>query len=204
MSNGCEPNEVIIAGLPPGAAFEVVLSHTTSVYGIVRKQLAGSTLVDTVTNQNEHVQFECPVIHHKEVADSEEWLTKIKGESRMAKEKKVKAPKKEKVSAGRKPTLAPFVDAPFKIYATYKGKDYSAQVFGTGKIVFEEKEYTSPSQVGKVIVGAAVNGFRFWSYNKNDKRVSLNEIRGSQSPLAAPKEKKPRKSKAKKSEAVAA
>lgn len=97
MSNGCEPNEVIIAGLPPGSAFEVVLSHTTSVYGIVRKQLAGSTLVDTVTNQNEHVQFECPVIHHKEVTDSEEWLTKIKGESRMAKEKKVKAEKAAKI-----------------------------------------------------------------------------------------------------------
>lgn len=107
----------------------------------------------------------------------------------MAKEKKAKLIKEKKLK-GRKPTLAPFVDGPFKLYASYKGKEYTAQVLSSGMIVFEEKEHASPSHVGKLVCGVAVNGWVFWSFNKNDKRVPLDEIRGSKSPLAEPKTKK--------------
>lgn len=105
----------------------------------------------------------------------------------MAKEKKAKKVKKVKTpkvkSEGRKPTLAPFVDAPFKLYASYKEKEYTAQVLKSGVIVFEEKEYATPSQLGKEICGMAVNGWKFFSFNQDDKRVPLDAIRGAKSPI---------------------
>src|SRR5580693_2224152 len=113
------------------------------------------------------------------------------GENAMPKEKKQKAAreKKPKVS-GRKPTLAPFVDAPFKIYATYKDKEYDAMVLSSGIIKFEDKEYATPSGAAVAIVGKPTDGYVFWSFNKNDKRVPLDMIRGEKSPLAEPKAKK--------------
>ncbi len=113
------------------------------------------------------------------------------GEQVMAKAKKEKAPKAPRVKKelGRKPTLAPFVDAPFKLYGTGANKDVTAQVLSSGIIVLEGKEYTSPSDAAHSLTKVAVNGWRFWQYNKNDKRVSLDQIRGSKSPLAEPKEK---------------
>lgn len=104
---------------------------------------------------------------------------------KVAKEKK---PKVAKVKvAGRKPTLAPFVKdrkAPFKLYASIKEKEITATVLLSGMIVMDEKEYATPSAVGKFLTGYAVDGWRFWKFNQDGKRVYLDEIRGSKSPLA--------------------
>jgi RAMA domain-containing protein len=119
--------------------------------------------------------------------------------------------KKERKAKGesRKPTLAPFVDAPFKIYTSTDGKDYEAQVLSTGMIRMDEKEYTSPSSAGSALLGKdkkgkprQVDGWKFWKFNKNGDRVELNVLRGPKSPLTVV-EKKPRKTR-KAKEATAA
>ena len=107
-------------------------------------------------------------------------------------------------SEGRTPRLAPFVDSPFKIYATYKGKEHEAQVLSSGMIKFREKEYFSPSAAGCAILGGdlQVDGWKFWKFNKDGERVELNVLRGKESPLkvteAKPKKEKIAKPKAEK------
>jgi hypothetical protein len=118
----------------------------------------------------------------------DEDMAKKKGES-----KKVRVAK-PKVEGGRKPTLAPFVDNPFKIYGTYKEKEYEAQVLSSGVIMFEDKPYASPSAAGRAVMGEfkgkplQVDGWKFWKYNEDGKRVPLDTLRGAKSPLKAEKE----------------
>jgi hypothetical protein len=118
---------------------------------------------------------------------------------------------KKQKSEGRKPTLAPFVDGPFKIYASTDDKEYEAMVLSSGIIKMDEKEYTSPSSAGSVLLGKdkkgklrQVDGWSFWKFNKNGERVPLDVLRGSKSPLTVdePKKKKPRTKKVKASPAV--
>jgi len=123
----------------------------------------------------------------------------LQEESDMAKEKKQRAVRVAKPKGeGRKPTLAPFVDGPFKLYATLRGgKEVEAQVLKSGVIVMNEKEYTSPSAAATKAAGVATDGWRFWKFNKDGERVTLDTLRGKESPLriveAKPKaEKKPR------------
>ena len=48
------------------------------------------------------------------------------------------------------------------IYATYKGKEYKANVFKSGQIKLNGKLYDTPSGAGKgVIDNGAVNGWYF-------------------------------------------
>ena len=117
----------------------------------------------------------------------------------MAKEKKAHKPKGE----GRTPSLAPFVDGPFKIYMTTGGKEYDGQVLSSGIIRIDEKDFTSPSSAGSYILGKdekgkprQVDGWKCWSFNKDGKRVLLDSLRGSKSPLKAEAPKKERKAKA--------
>ena len=65
------------------------------------------------------------------------------------------------------------------IYATYKGKEYKAWVFGGGSIKFNGKLYNSPSTAAKAIIDrGAVNGWHFWKYkNKAGKLVKIAELR---------------------------
>lgn len=111
------------------------------------------------------------------------------GKTKAAKEPRVKKERKPK-GEGRKPTLAPFVDSPFKIYASTGGKEYEAQVLSTGIIKMDEKEYTSPSAAGSALLGKdskgkprQVDGWAFWKMNKDGKRVPLDDLRGAKSPL---------------------
>jgi hypothetical protein len=112
--------------------------------------------------------------------------------------------KKEKKSEGRTPRLEGLVENPFKIYARSGGKDFEAQVLKSGMIVYDDKEYTSPSSAGIAVLvktvdrkNPQIDGWKFWKYNKDGERVELNVLRGSKSPLKAesPKAAKPKKEK---------
>ncbi len=135
--------------------------------------------------------------------------------------------KKERKAKGRTPTLAPYVDSPFKIYMTTGGKEYDAQVLSSGIIKIGEKEFTSPSSAGQHILGKndkgkplQVDGWKCWRFNKKtgentSERVELNVLRGAKSPLkvvepkpktekaAKPRKAKPRKAKAAKANGAA-
>lgn len=126
---------------------------------------------------------------------------KSQGENEMAKEKKVRAA--EPKSEGRKPKLAGLVDSPFKIYITTGGKEYDAQVLSSGIIKIDEKEFTSPSSAGSYMLGKdakgkpkQVDGWKAFGFNKDGKRVLLDALRGSKSPLKAEPTKPKREKKA--------
>jgi len=64
------------------------------------------------------------------------------------------------------------------IYATYKGKDYKAWVYGNGTIKFDGQLYKSPSTVGFNIRKKGTNGWSFWKFKNNKgKLVKLKELR---------------------------
>jgi hypothetical protein len=54
-----------------------------------------------------------------------------------------------------------------KLVATYKGKEYTCTVKGTGderRYAFQGREYKSPSSAGSAVMGgSACNGWRFWT-----------------------------------------
>lgn len=80
----CEPSEVTLRTLLPGAAFECVLTHTTGIRGTVVQHLAGSTIVDV--GKREHWCYDAPVVPHPEVTDFNSWTnSNQKGETKMAK-----------------------------------------------------------------------------------------------------------------------
>jgi hypothetical protein len=112
--------------------------------------------------------------------------------------KKTRKPKGE----GRKPTLAAFVDSPFKIYMNHDGKEREAQVLSSGIIRLGEKEFTSPSSAAQAILGKnakgkplQADGWRAWRFNKDGERVELNVLRGAKSPLKAIAPKREKKAK---------
>jgi hypothetical protein len=111
----------------------------------------------------------------------------------MPKEKKARKPKGE----GRKPVLAEFIDEGLNIYAKYKGKEFEARVRKDGVIIFRDKEYATPNAAGMAATGRnhGIDGYRFWSFNKDGERVPLDTLRGAKSPLAKV-EAKPKKVKA--------
>ncbi len=72
-----------------------------------------------------------------------------------------------------------------------------------GMIRMDEKDYATPSAACSSLVQAVnpksstrFDGWKFWSFNKENKRVELNDLRGKESPLTAT-EKKPNTKKEK-------
>lgn len=61
---------------------------------------------------------------------------------------------------------------PMNIYATYKGQRFEAKLLPKRKILYEGKEYNSPSGAAKSITGAAVwDGWHFWKLVNNDEKI---------------------------------
>lgn len=135
----------------------------------------------------------CPCPNFIEQSD-----TTFKGETNMA-GKRIK-----KESAGRTPTLAPYVkDGAFSIYAKFHGKEKEARVHADGTIHIGEKVFTSLSDAGKVAAqGMSVNGWIFWKFKKNGELVPLDVLRGGKSPLKAKPASAPKKAKAAPKKAV--
>src|SRR5208282_6484331 len=129
----------------------------------------------------------------------EENQTQEEGDSMAT--KKVARVKKTAKSEGRKPRLAPFVDEQFDIFIKLDGKEYKASVHADGMIAYEGKEYFSPSAAAMAINGdkkRMIDGWHFFTFNKNGKRVPLDTLRGEKSPLKcvdAPKPKAPKAAK---------
>ena len=65
------------------------------------------------------------------------------------------------------------------IYATYKGKQYKANVFKSGQITLNGKLYDTPSGAGKAVIDkGAVNGWHFWKYkDKSGELVQIVKLR---------------------------
>lgn len=85
---------------------------------------------------------------------------------------------------GRKPVLVGLIDNPLPLYASYKGKDYTATALTSGMIKYDETEYATPSAAAKAIIGnnsegkpLQVDGWHFWKFNKDGERTALSELR---------------------------
>ena len=65
------------------------------------------------------------------------------------------------------------------IYARYKGVEYRAVVYSTGRIRFRGKRYSSPSAAALAILErGAVNGWRFWKYKDSSGELRpLSDLR---------------------------
>jgi hypothetical protein len=81
---GCDPNEVLISTLKPGACFEMLLTAKHHYHGVVVEHCVGSTLVD-LGFERTHWCSEAQVVSHPE-AQAKEWLSQTKKENKeMAK-----------------------------------------------------------------------------------------------------------------------
>jgi len=64
-----------------------------------------------------------------------------------------------------------------RIYAAYKGKEYKAVVYNSGRIKFNGQFYDSPSAAGKAAPEREVNGWTLWRVRKDGEPVKLSELR---------------------------
>jgi len=104
-------------------------------------------------------------------------LFSISGGARKAGSKiTVKTPKKTNNS--KKPLKGLF-NSRKPIYANYKNKTYRADIWQSGVVKFDGKEYSSLTAAAKEIVDSpTINGWVFWKYkNANGKLVSLKTLR---------------------------
>jgi Restriction Enzyme Adenine Methylase Associated len=106
------------------------------------------------------------------------------GKSKKKRTKKSKAVEKKPKGEGRKPVLVGLIENPLPLYASYKGKEYTAMALTSGVIEMDEVEYPTPSAAAKAILGnnekgkpLQVDGWHFWKFNKDGERVSLSELR---------------------------
>lgn len=52
------------------------------------------------------------------------------------------------------------------IFSKYKGKDYQAEYLGDKKVLFNGKQYKSPTGAAAAIMGTTkVNGWMFWKWS---------------------------------------
>ena len=82
------------------------------------------------------------------------------------------------------------IEVPFKIFAKFKGKNFSAEIDKDGFIIFEGKRYTSLSVAAGIICAKLsgepkdglpyrrINGWTFWRYIDSDgNRKKVDELR---------------------------
>jgi hypothetical protein len=83
------------------------------------------------------------------------------------KPKELKNGEADQTPAGRRPALAPYVTAPFKLRARHRGKTMRALVRRDGRIRFAGTVYDSPSLAGAAAVQRrSCNGWTFWQYER--------------------------------------
>ncbi|MGD9875000.1 MAG: DUF2924 domain-containing protein [Kiritimatiellia bacterium] len=86
--------------------------------------------------------------------------------------------KKPAKTAGRQPTLAPYVTKGFELRKVYKGKTYKAFVLADGTVRYDGKIYTSPSHAAVAVTKLSRNGWSFWRFkNASGQWVKLNTLR---------------------------
>lgn len=64
-----------------------------------------------------------------------------------------------------------------RIYANYKGTEFTAVVQRNGRIKFNGQFYDSPSAAGKAARKRETNGWSFWRVRKDGELVKLAELR---------------------------
>ena len=109
--------------------------------------------------------------------DMKKWFEEWKPPVKPAKKK---AKKKSKAKGVERPLRGVFPGGKM-IYATYKGKEYKAWVYGGGtiKIIPSGQLFDSPSMAGiSVTKKKTMNGWRFWKYkNENGELVYIDQLR---------------------------
>jgi len=77
---------------------------------------------------------------------------------------------KEEGDKTKKPKQTGF---PIEIYADYKGTRYDAKLLEDGKVIYNGKEYPSPSGASAPVVApsSSRNGWTFWKLKENDKLI---------------------------------
>lgn len=85
--------------------------------------------------------------------------------------------RKKAASAKGSVILAGCVERRIQLRADYKGDRYLATLRKDGHISHAGEVHTSPTAAAKVIVGRAVNGWKFWHYKKGNQWVPLAELR---------------------------
>ncbi len=101
-----------------------------------------------------------------------EWVRQLDGI--IGGKKKTKR-KQKRVTAKTDRPLKGIFPKGKRLFATYKGKEYKAWVYGGGSIKFDGQLYGSPSSASKAIITkGAVNGWNFWKYK--DKSGELKRI----------------------------
>jgi hypothetical protein len=75
---------------------------------------------------------------------------------------------KKKIEAKKKheAVLAQYVKGKFAIHFRYKGKLHKATVRKDGSILYNGKDFNSPSMAGKAITKRATNGWNVWKYER--------------------------------------
>jgi len=82
------------------------------------------------------------------------------------------------------------IEVPFKIFATFKGKNFSAEIDKDGFIIYDGKRYTSLSIAAGIIRAQLsgkpkdglpyrrANGWTFWHYiDKNGNKRKVDDLR---------------------------
>jgi len=87
--------------------------------------------------------------------------------------------KRRKTSGKRDRPLKEYVKVKFKkrIYGTYKGKDYTADIYTSGRIKFQGTNYDTPSAAARAITKKPTDGWYFWKIRHNGELVRLKALR---------------------------
>lgn len=197
---GCEANEVPIATLPIGAAFEIDLG-TRIQRGVILASSPGSITVELDNVANLHWCIETAVIPAPVGQDVQQWLQKSKpiekDNGMNSKKQSTKKAAGTEKSEGRRPALAQYTKEAFEMHGSYKGKDVTAKVAADGMITVGGKQYTSPSEAGSAFIGGNVNGWKFWHIGKGEDETTIDFFRTGKKavkkPVAEPKKKAEKK-----------
>lgn len=98
---------------------------------------------------------------------------------RSGRRRPARGPTRDKPRAAKKSNrpLRGTIAAGKRIYVTYKGKDYIAQVSRNGGVRFNGVVYDNPSAAGRAITKRPLNGWSFWRFRHEGELVRLNVAR---------------------------
>ena len=90
-------------------------------------------------------------------------------------------------SGGRK-SLKGLVSRSCSLYGKYKGRTHQAKLMPSGKVMYKNKEYDTPSAAGRAVTKYGCNGWAFWKVKDRKRRlVSLASLMTGRGPRRSPR-----------------